>query len=109
MIIVLEKRTSSGMIPIQGNKRLLGIMYPYGPEEQAIAPLNPRGVLSLDPLQKHLDFSIDVDSVLSSDTQCQWITLNHHSAHSYVLRIQLERPSIKDFEEKLQPRNQESC
>jgi hypothetical protein len=35
---VMEKRTSSGMIPIQGNKRLLGIMYPYGPEEQAIAP-----------------------------------------------------------------------
>ena len=67
---MLEKRTSSGMIPIQGNKRLLGIMYPYGPEEQAITPLDPRGVLSLDPLQKHLDFSIDVDSVLSSDTQC---------------------------------------
>ncbi len=95
------------MIPIQGNKRLLGIKYPYDPEEQAIAPLDPRGVLSLDALQKHLDFSIDVDSVLSSDTQCQWITLNHHSwAHSCVLRNQLERQSIKDFEEKLQPRNQ---
>ena len=45
-----------------------------------------------------LDFSIDVDSVVSSDTPCQLVTLNHHSwAHSYyyVLRNQLERQSIK--------------
>ena len=83
-------------------------MYPYGLEEQAITPLHPRGVL--DPQQKHLDFSIEVDSVVSSDTPCQLITLNYHSwAHSYVLRNQLERQSIKDFDEKPQPLNQQSC
>ena len=93
------------MIPIQGNKRLLGIMHPYFPEEntQAITTLDPRGV---DPQQKHLDFSIEVGSVVSSDTPCQLITLNHHSWDSYVLRNQLERQSIKDFEEKPQPLNQ---
>ena len=81
-------------------------MHPYFPEEnkQAIT-LDPRGV---DNQQRHLDFSIDVesDSVVSSDTPRQLITLNHHSWDSYVLRNQLERQSIKDFEEKPQPLNQ---